>query len=187
MVKARANWQENQNNVDISNTYWFDESGANCGMTRLYGRAFSNERVNDYVPDVRFERTSVMGALALSGIIAPLTYKGTLNSNLFSSYVRECLAPVMKKGDTFMLDNCSVHTVKDILKPLIDKGVDVVFLPVYSPDFNPIELAWSKIKAYLRKVKAREPTELSEAIADALNTITKSDILGWVKHCGYGL
>jgi transposase len=156
-------------------------------MTRLYGRAFSNERVNDYVPDVRFERTSVMGALGLCGIIAPLTYRGTLNSELFSAYVKECLAPAMKKGDTLMLDNCSVHTVKDILKPLIDKGVNVVFLPVYSPDFNPIELAWSKIKAYLRKVKTRKSTELLEAISDALNTITESNILGWVKYCGYGL
>ena len=156
-------------------------------MTRLYGRAFSNERVNDYVPDVRFERTSVMGALGLCGIIAPFTYEGTLNRELFSVYVKECLAVAMKKGDTLILDNCSVHTVKDILKPLIDKGVNVVFLPVYSPDFNPIELAWSKIKAYLRKMKARKPAELFEAISNALDTITESDILGWINHCGYGL
>ena len=159
----------------------------NCGMTRLYGRAFSDERVNEDVPDVRFERTSIMGAMGLFNIIAPLAYKGTLNSDLFSSYVKDCLAPAMKKGDTLMLDNCSVHKVKNILKPLIDKGVNVVFLPVYSPDFNPIEMAWSKMKAYLRKVKARESAELFKAISDALNTITKSDILGWVKHCGYGL
>ena len=76
---------------------------------------------------------------------------------------------------------------KDILKPLIDKGVNVVFLPIYSPDFNPIELAWSKIKAYLRKMKARKPAELFEAISNALDTITESDILGWINHCGYGL
>lgn len=85
-------------------------------MTRLYGRAFSHERVNDYVPDVRFERTSVMGALGVKGIIAPLTYKGTLNGDLFRAYVNECLAPAMKKGDIFILDNSSVHTIKDILK-----------------------------------------------------------------------
>lgn len=156
-------------------------------MTRLYGRAFSNERVNDYVPDVRFERTSVMGALGLSGIVAPLTYKGTLNSELFRAYVKDCLAVAMKKGDTLILDNCSVHAVKDVLKPLIDKGINIIFLPVYSPDFNPIELAWSKMKAYLRKVKARKPAELFKAISDALNTIAESDILGWVNHCGYGL
>lgn len=156
-------------------------------MTRLYGRAFSNERVNDYVPDVRFERTSVMGALGLSGIVAPLTYKGTLNGSLFRTYVRECLAPALKKGDCFILDNASVHKVNGILQPLIDKGVNVVFLPAYSPDFNPIELAWSKVKARLRKVKEREPLKLFKAIGDALDTITTIDIQGWVKHCGYGL
>jgi transposase len=124
-------------------------------MTRLYGRAFKNERINDYVPDVRFERTSVMGALGTKGMIAPLAYKGTLNGEFFGVYVKEVLAPAMQKGDTLILDNLSPHKVKGVLKPLIDKGVNVIFLPVYSPDFSPIELAWSKIKAFLRKIKAR--------------------------------
>ena len=156
-------------------------------MTRLYGRAFKNERVNDYVPDVRFERTSVMAALGINGMIAPLAYKGTLNGEFFTAYVKECLAPAMKKGDALILDNLSPHKVEDALKPLIDKGVKVIFLPVYSPDFNPIELAWSKIKAYLRKVKARTFDDLFLAIGDAMDTILQSDIRGWVLHCGYGL
>jgi len=85
------------------------------------------------------------------------------------------------------MDNCSAHTAKDVLTPLFDKGINVVFLPAYSPDFNPIELAWSKIKAYLRKAKARTVEKLLDAIADALNTITHIDIIGWIRHCGYGL
>lgn len=156
-------------------------------MTRLYGRAFSNERVDDYVPDVRFERISVMGAMGLSGIIAPITYKGTLNGELFGVYVRENLAPAMKEGDTLILDNMSVHKMASILKPLTDKGVNVVFLPPYSPDFNPIELAWSKMKSCLRKLKARTADALFTAIGFALDTITYDDISGWIKHCGYGL
>ena len=156
-------------------------------MTRLYGRAFSNERINDYVPDVRFERTSLIGALGLSGIIAPLTYKGTLNSWLFGEYVKQCLAPALKKGDILILDNASPHNPDWVLKPLIDKGINVVFLPPYSPDFNPIELAWSKIKAFLRKFKARTADDLVTAMGMALDTISDSDILGWVKHCGDGL
>jgi transposase len=139
----------------LENTYWFDETSTNYGMTRLYGRAFSSERINDYVPDVRFERTSLMGALGLNGIIAPLTYKGTLNGDFFGYYVEHCLAPVMKRGDTFILDNLSVHKVADVLKPLIDKGVNVLFLPVYSSDFNPIELAWSKHKVLFEKSKSQ--------------------------------
>jgi transposase len=167
--------------------YWFDESSVNCGMTRLYGRAFSHERVVDYVPDVRFERVSVMGALGVEGFVAPLSFKGTLNGELFGFYVEQVLAPVMKAGDVLVLDNLSSHKVKGVLDPLYKKGVFVVFLPVYSPDFNPVELVWSKIKAYLRKVKARTLEILYSAISEALATITPVDIEGWIKHCGYGL
>jgi len=156
-------------------------------MTRLYGRAPSNERINEYVPDVRFERTSVIGAIGLKGIIAPLTYKGTLNGEFFGVYVKECLAPALKIGDTVMLDNLSAHKVENALKPLYEKGVNVVFLPPYSHDFNPIEQAWSKIKAYLRKVKARTFDELFSAMGAALNLVTVEDIRGWVGNCGYGL
>jgi len=173
--------------MDVSNLYWLDQSSVNCGMTRLYGRAPSHERVNEYVPDVRFERTSVMGAMGLNGIIAPLAYKGTLNGEFFSVYVKERLAPAMKKGDILVLDNLSAHKVKDALKPLYDKGVSVIFLPPYSQDFNPIEQAWSKMKAYLRKVKARTSDLLFSAMGDALSTITCDDISGWVMNCGYGL
>jgi transposase len=156
-------------------------------MTRLYGRAFSHERVDDYVPDVRFERTSVVGILGLKGVIAPLSFRGTLNGEVFEYYVSQVLAPVMCEGDVLVLDNLSVHKMRGILDPLIKKGVVVVFLPVYSSDFNPIELAWSKIKAYLRKVKPRVLEDLYRAISEALTTITNIDVEGWVKHCGYGL
>ena len=173
--------------MDTQNTYWLDQTGINAGMTRLYGRAPSNERIEEYVPDVRFERTSVMGAMGLNGIIAPLTYKGTLNGEFFGVYVKECLAPAMKEGDTLMLDNLSTHKVKDARKPLYEKGIKVVFLPPYSHDFNPIEQAWSKIKAYLRKIKARTFDELFSAMGSALDVITGEDIHSWVRNCGYGL
>jgi transposase len=156
-------------------------------MTRLYGRALSGKRVNDYVPDVRFERTSMMGALGLHGIIAPMTFKGTLNGDVFRIYVKECLAPVLQKDDNFVLDNYSVHTMKDILQPLIDKGVNIFFLPPYSPDFNPIELAWSKTKSILRGRKPRSIDELNESIVFAFDNLSATDILHWFSHCGYSL
>ena len=167
--------------------YFLDESSVNCGMTRLYGRALSSQRVNDYVPDVRFERTSIIGALGLNGFVAPLIYKGTLNCELFDTYVKKCLAPALKSGDTLILDNLSVHKVNGVLTPLIDKGVKIIFLPPYSPDFSPIELAWSKIKAYLRKVKARTSIHLGEAIGSSLDLLTETDISSWFSHCGYRL
>jgi transposase len=156
-------------------------------MTRLYGRSFPGERINDYVPDVRFERMSVMAALGAHGIIAPVTYRDTLDGKFFGIYVKESLAPAMKKGDTLILDNLSAHKVKGAIQPLIDKGINVVFLPAYSYDFNPIEPAWSKLKAYLCKAKARTPDALVPAIGAALDTITPGDIRGWIRHCGYGL
>jgi len=110
-----------------------------------------------------------------------------LNGEVFEYYVSQVLAPVMSEGDVLVLDNLSVHKVANVLDPLIVKGVKIVFLPVYSADFNPVELAWSKIKAYLRKVKPRFLDDLHKAIFEALTTITIADVEGWIKHCGYGL
>ncbi|GHU73574.1 hypothetical protein AGMMS49992_12600 [Clostridia bacterium] len=93
----------------------------------------------------------------------------------------------MKEGDTLILDNASAHKVGTVMEPLIEKGINVIFLPPYSPEYNPIELAWSKMKAYLRKEKARTAEDLVCAIGKALETLTNDDCLGWVKHCGYGL
>jgi transposase len=125
--------------------------------------------------------------MGLNGIVAPMTYKNTLNGQFFGLYVKESLAPVMKKGDALILDNLPAHKVKGALQPLVDKGVNVVFLPAYSQDFNPIEQAWSKVKASLRKAKARMADRLGPAIAKALDAITPEDIEGWIRHCGYGL
>lgn len=187
MIEERNEWRKNQADMDVSNTYFLDEMGVNCGMTPLYGRAKTNERIYEYLPDVRFERTSAIGALGKTGIIAPIAYKGTLNGELFRAYVETQLAPAMKKGDTLILDNLSVHTMKDVLKPLIEKGVTVRFLPRYSPDYNPIELAWSKMKTILKKLKARTYETLIEGIAIALDALSEEDIRGWFKHCGYSL
>ena len=187
VAEARESFRQAQKELNVKNIYWLDQTSINVGMTRLYGRAPSNERVNEYAPDVRFERTSIMGAIGLNGIIAPLTYKGKLNGEFFGIYVRECLAPAMKTGDTLMLDNLSAHKVIDALKPLYDKGINVIFLPSYSHDFNPIEQAWSKIKAYLCKIKARTFDELFYATGDALSMVTDEDIMSWIENCGYGL
>ncbi len=173
--------------MDAARTHWLDETGVNCGMTRLYGRAMAGERVYEYVPDVRFERTSLVGALGLGGVVAPLAYKGSLDGEFFAAYVKKRLAPAMRRGDTLILDNLSAHKVKGALGPLAKKGVKVVFLPVYSQDFNPIEHAWSKVKACLRKLKARTADELLPAMAVALDSVTPEDCRGWIRHCGYGL
>ena len=156
-------------------------------MTRLYGRAPSNERVNDYVPDVRFERTSIIAALGLGGITAPLAFKGTLDGAFFGGYVEQVLAPTLSPGEIVFLDNYSPHKVVGVLDPIYEKGATVVFLPEYSPDLNPIELMWSKVKSILRKLKPRTFDELMDALKEALDSVTYSDIVGWFNHQGYFL
>jgi transposase len=117
----------------------------NTGMTPLYGWGEKSERVNDYVPDVRFERTSFISTMDLNGFDATMVFEGTLNKILFAQYLKSFLAPTLSSGDIVVMDNSSVHTAKDVLQPIYDAGATVLFLPKYSPDFNPIELAWSKI------------------------------------------
>ena len=155
------------------------------GMTRLYGRALTADRVKEYVPDVRFERTSIIGVLGLGGIDAPMTFKGTLDGDLFAGYVEYVLAPTLSPGDIVVLDNLSAHKVIGVLDPIYEQGASVMFLPEYSPDLNPIELMWSKIKSILRKLKPRTQDELLDAMHDALEAVEYSDIVGWFEHDGY--
>ena len=154
-------------------------------MVPLYGWGEKSERVNDYVPDLRFKRESLIAALSLDGISAPMAYKGTLDGDLFGSYVVNVLAPTLSEGDVLVLDSLSVHKVRGVLRPLWGKGVWIVFLPVYSPDLNPIELVWSKMKAMIRKLRTKTETELQVALAKAIEWITSDDIKGYFKHCGY--
>lgn len=183
----RDAWRTDQPNMKIDKLVFLDESGTNTGMTRLYGRGLSDERVVDYTPDVRFERTSILSSVRLNGDMVPLVYDGALNGELFKAYITQCLVPTLNKGDIVIMDNLTSHKVKGVVDPIVAAGAKVVYLPPYSPDFNPIEMMWSKIKAYLRKVKARTKESLETAIADALDCVTTSDILAWFAKCGYSI
>jgi transposase len=171
--------------MDINKLVFLDESGVNTGMTRLYGRSPSNERIIDYVPDVRYERTTILSSIRATGDMVPLIFRGALNGELFKTYISQCLAPTLNKGDIVIMDNLTSHKVKKVIDPIIAAGASVIYLPQYSPDLNPIEMMWSKIKSYLRKVKARTKELLETAIAEALNHVTISDILGWFAENGY--
>jgi len=156
-------------------------------MTRRYGRAARNERVNDYVPDVRFKRTSVLSTIRIDGTQIPFVFSGTLNGKLFKEYIDKLLAPSLFGGDILVLDNSSVHRSNGVLSSLKSKGVEIMFLPPYSPDLNPIEMMWSKMKNKLRKLKARKPEMLVDALNVALNCVSCEDIKNWFKHDGYAL
>ena len=166
---------------------FLDECSVSCGMVRLYGRALKHERVRAYVPDARFERTSLISAIRLDGGQAPMMFKGALDGKAFAAYAEKVLAPMLKEGDIVVMDNLSSHKVAGALAPIYRKGASAMFLPPYSPDYNPIELAWSKVKAVLRRLGGNTYGELVIGVKTAMDEITPSDISGWFKHCGYNV
>jgi transposase len=135
----------------------------------------------------KFHRTTILSSIRLDGTAIPLVFEGALNGELFRAYVRQCLAPSLKPGDIVVMDNLSSHQVSGVVETIEAVGATVLFLPPYSPDLNPIELMWSKIKAILRKLKVRAKELLDEAIARAFSAVSLSDIAGWFRQDGYAL
>ena len=164
-----------------------DESAVNTAMTRRYGRAPRGERAYDSAPRNYGTHTSVIGALGLRGLVATLTVEGAVDAEVFNAYAERVLGPRLRRGDVVVLDNLGAHRASRIEEVAESRGAQVLWLAPYSPDFNPIEQCWSKIKAYLRGAKARTREHLEEALAAALGLVTKTDIRGWFKHCGYSL
>ena len=122
-----------------------------------------------------------------NGEIVPCIFEGSLNGDIFKEYIVKFLVSTLKPGDIVVMDNLSSHKVKGVAEAINAVGAEVLYLPRYSPDLNPIEMMWSKIKAYLRKVKARTKELLEQEIANALNTVTKKDIIGWFRECKYSI
>lgn len=127
----------------------------------------------------------MIATLGMKGVEAPMVIEGSVDTSVFNAYCEEVLRPTLKSGDVIVLDNLGAHRASRIEKLAASCGAQVLWLPPYSPDFSPIELMWSKVKAYLRKVKARTQEQLEKAIAEALRTITVSDCRNWFRHCGY--
>ena len=163
-----------------------DESGFNTAMTTLYARAVKGQRAYGSVPKNRGENTSLIAALSLDeGVMGALTLAGAVDGVAFEAYLREVLCPVLKPGQVVVMDNLAVHKRQGVRELIEACGCEVLFLPSYSPDFNPIEEAFSKVKAFVRRQKARSKAALDDAIAAALRTITLQDVIGWFRHAGY--
>jgi transposase len=135
----------------------------------------------------RAKKTTIISTMRLDGSMATQTISGSLNGELFRTYVKECLAPTLRAGDIVVMDNLRTHKVKSIDEAIKAARAAVLYIPPYSPDLNPIEELWSKLKAYLRKVKARITGDLSRAIDDGLSLIPAQNCAAWVKHAGYSL
>lgn len=154
-------------------------------MTRRYGRAPRGQRSFGQVPRNYGTRTTLIGAITLTGMGPAMTLPGAVDTAAFTAYVAQILCPALRPGQVVVMDNLSSHVNEAIREYIEAAGCALLLLPRYSPDFNPIELAFAKIKGILRTIEARTAAGLEAAIAIALDTITAADASGWFQHCGY--
>jgi transposase len=187
VAQKRDLWKSHQPSLDASRLVFLDESGVNTAMTRLYGRAQKHQRVREAVPDTRFHRTTILSSVRLDGKMVPCVFEGALNGEIFRLYITQFLVPTLRPGDIVVMDNLSCHKVSGVEEAINSAGATVAYLPPYSPDLNPIELLWSKLKTIMRKLKIRSADLLDDAIAYALSCISASDVAGWFRHDGYYL
>jgi transposase len=155
-------------------------------MTRLYGWGPTDQRVPYAAPHSHYKTTTFLSALRLDGLFAPWVVDGALNGELFTAYVRTELAPHLRTGDIVVLDNLPTHKVQTAVEAVHAVGARVLYLPPYSPDFNPIEQVYSKIKNELRRRELRTIAELEHAFGESLDWITRTETLHYFQHAGYG-
>ncbi len=166
---------------------FLDEAGSTIAMTREYARAPRGERAHDSIPRNRDTVTTMLGAITLEGMTAMMTIEGGTCKEVFLAFVEHMLVPTLEPGDYVVLDNLGAHRSRRALAAIRNAGATPIFLPPYSPELNPIELAWTKLKGLLRDYKARTREALDEAIARAMPRITAKDAAGWFQHCGYAV
>jgi transposase len=173
--------------LDPTTVVFLDETSTQTAMTRSHGRAPRGERVVGAVPRNHGPNVSCLAALTPAGICAPLVIEGAIDRRVFLPWLRERLLPALVPGTTIVLDNLSVHRSPAVRAAVEAAGCRLRYLPPYSPDFNPIEQAFAKLKAYLRGVAARAYDPLVDAIGDGLLRITLADAAGFYRDCGYHL
>jgi transposase len=185
--QARAHWARATAQVAHRRFVFIDESGARTNMTRLYGRGPRGARVYDHVPHARWETTTLIAAVGRNGAQAPWVIDGPMDGEAFSVWVEHVFAPTLDPTDIVVMDNLSVHRNAAARAAIRAAGAQIWHLPPYSPDLNPIEKMWGKVKAFLRKTQARNPESLYEAIGRAMEQVTPQDVRNWFASCGYSL
>lgn len=185
--QKRQAFLEEIRTIPIEKLLFLDESGVTTHMTRLWGRAPAGEPIAEAIPQSHWTVMTMLGTMSIRGIEALMTIEAATDGEVFTAYVEQVLCPKLKSGDVVILDNLSAHKVEGIRERIEACGARLLYLPPYSPDLNPIEKAWFKLKQFLRAVKARTAEALEPAIAEALKTITADDAVAWFRHCGYAL
>ena len=187
MERLRARWRRTRLGLDPRRLTVVDESSVHLALTRLYARAPRGVRAIGSVPQNYGQNLTVLGALHHRGIRAAMLLPGATDGEVFRTFVERVRLPELKRGDTVVWDNLAAHKVAGVAELLQTAGVSLYYLPPYSPDYNPMEPAWSKIKTLLRAAGARTQAHLQRALERALTQVSTQDSRAWFKHCGYPL
>lgn len=172
--------------LEAERLVFVDEMGANTSLAPLHGWSRRGERTYLEAPRNRGKNTTLLASMSSEGMGPTLAVEGTTNKAVFEAYVERVLAPSLRPGQAVVLDNLSAHKKSEEVRGLIEaRGCELLFLPPYSPDYNPVEEAFSKIKGLLRKAQARTKEALIEALGEAISAVTGEDVRGFFEHCGY--
>jgi transposase len=178
-------WRWLASRFDVRRFVFVDESGTHISMDRLRSRAPRGVRAYGKVPKNRGKNLTLIASMSLSGMGEAMCLEGATDARAFEAYVEHFLAPSLHEGQVVVMDNLGAHRPQKIRELIEARGAELVFVPSYSPDLNPIEQAFSKIKNILRKLGARTHEALLEAMEEALSKVTPADAAGWFDHCGY--
>jgi len=184
-LDEREQWKTLQEVLPLESLVFIDETWTKTNMTPLYSRAEKGKRVRDYVPQGHWKTTTFIAALRQEGLTAPMVVDGLINGELFLAYVKQILVPTLRTGDIVVLDNLSSHKVAGVKKTIESAGAKILYLPPYSPDFNPIEMVFSKLKTFVRKAKIRTRETLWNKLGELCDIFTPKECQNYLKHAGY--
>ena len=185
VARARRRWMREQGMFDAARLVFIDETSANTKMMRLHGRCVRGERLVDHVPQGHWKTITFVAALRRHGMRASQTIDGSMTGKKFLAYVERCLAPTLKRKDIVMIDNLPAHKAAGVREAIEARGAMLRYLPKYSPDLNPIEMPFSKLKAYLRKAAERTIPRLRRRIGQFARTLTTREASNYFRHAGY--
>jgi len=185
VAQARRRWIREQGLLDPARLVFVDETGVNTHMVRLYGHASRGERLVDHVPFGNWETITFVAALRHDKMVAPMVVDGPMNGELFLAYVKHCLVPTLKPNDIVVMDHLRAHKVAGVAEAIAAAGATLRYLPQYSPDLNPIEMPYSKFKAYMRKLAERTGEGVRCAIRSFLPSLKGRECANYFRHAGY--
>lgn len=185
VARARAAWRERQSALNPARLVFLDETGAATNMARRYGRCPRGQRLVAAVPHGHWKTTTFVAGLRRHGLTAPLVVDGAMTGEIFRAYVEQILAPTLAPGDIVVMDNLAAHKVAGVREAIEARGASLLYLPPYSPDLNPIEQLFAKLKALLRKAAARTVEALWTAIAQFLDRFPPAECANYIANAGY--